>query len=65
MSTLAALIRYAAALASALAWTGLARLACLCDRETRRAWQAGEPFDRVDRAIARLDEIHREMFGNP
>jgi hypothetical protein len=45
---------FVAALVAAVAWVALAKVGCLCDRETRRAWEAGEPFDRADRAIRRL-----------
>jgi hypothetical protein len=63
MKTAKLALAYLLALAVVLFWLGVVKVACLCDRETREAWKAGEAFAHFDPALARLDAIHGELFG--
>lgn len=57
------LLRFTKALMVTMGWVMVAKVGCICDRETKRAWQAGERFDHVDDAIDRLEQAWVALVG--
>jgi len=54
---------YLATLAIVLFWWLLLQIGCRCDAKLAASVKAGEPIDHLDPALARLDRLHVELFG--